>query len=198
MGSKSTPGFYVIKHKPSGHYYGGSTHSVIQRIGRHKSFLTRREHPNEKLQSIFTSWEDITITVTATDDLEEAQRLEQEFINEHLNKELCCNVGTGSSSVWAKGKMPEHMKDKIRKANTGRILSDEHKRKIVESFKNSTGYVNARIAAREACGKKVSIRGVVYPSVKDASVKLGHTRPTITRRINSGNPKYSNWFWVAG
>ena len=69
--------------------------------------------------------------------------------------------------------IPEESIEKIRQANIGKVLSEEHKNKIGDSVPS----------------RKIKICGIEYKSIMDASRKLNIKKSTIFFRINNLNNK---------
>lgn len=74
--------------------------------------------------------------------------------------------------------IPEESIEKIRQANLGKILSEDHKEKIGNSV---------------PC-RKVNIDGVEYKSMMSASRELNINRSTLFKRVKS--EKYKNYNYI--
>lgn len=96
------------------------------------------------------------------------------------------------------------------KYSVGRVLSDNHRKRLSEFASSRTGESNsffgkshsAETRKRLSEARKgnvppntlsVIIDGVVYPSLAEAGRRLGIPVPTIHYRIKSNNPKYSGY-----
>lgn len=187
-------GVYRIEHIPTGQFYIGSTGDNYRRIMRHKSCLKRGVHPNKRLQAVFTSWEDMEVTFTATGTLVEARELEGNELDIHVGSPLCCNAIKLTDSpfmgkVWRGGRTggsgkPEYQhstetKEKIRQIRLGATMSEESKRKL--SVSRSTS---------------VSIEGVTYSSLKEAERILEIPYRTILYRVRSRTVSFKHWFFI--
>lgn len=73
----------------------------------------------------------------------------------------------------------EETKEKIRQANLGKVLSEDHKNKISKSTINK---------------RKISIDGIIYDSISKAGNELNIELTKIHRRLKS--EKYSNYFYI--
>lgn len=189
------PGFYVIKHLPTGKHYGGSSKSVKGRLDYHKSALSLGKHYNVMLQEAFTTWDDCEVSITATDDVSEARELEQEYLDANVGTDLCCNLATGSTRPWVKGKMSERMKQIIKDTNTGRVMSSEHKEKIALSVKNNPNLRSTIEKSLLVTSKRILIDGIVYASISEVSRLFKITRKTVVLRLNSPDVQHANWQW---
>ena len=102
------------------------------------------------------------------------------------------------NAMWGK-KRPEIAKimSELRK---GVPLSEEHKGKIKKQMQNYVGENNP--AKRSESRKKisnnavkviVSINGVIYNGITDASKQLNINRSTVKQRLNSTSEKFKDW-----
>lgn len=182
------PGFYLLTHCPSGVFYGGSSRNIRARIYGHRTKLKHRRHPNKRLSAVFVEWADFMVEVTYAATHEEAMRLEQNFLDEHVGQALCANLGTGSVNVWAKGNVPKYMTDIISKRNS-EPKSEATKRKMSLAYRNSAP---GRLAVM-ARSNSVSINGIVYASVNQASRALKKDPKIINRRVDSTDSIWATW-----
>jgi len=72
----------------------------------------------------------------------------------------------------------EETKEKIRQANLGKKLSDKHKENLKHKSRK----------------RKISVLGVIYESVIDASRKTGYAESTIYDRAK--NEKFNDYFYI--
>lgn len=73
----------------------------------------------------------------------------------------------------------------IREGQSGRVLTEEHKAKLSEAAKHRKSPSNHAI---------ISIDGVIYNSLKEASEATGVKYNTIQKRLK--NPNFSNYYYV--
>lgn len=136
MPSDYTPngGVYIIylstKDKP--YYYIGRTKSFKERFSNHHRKLKQGRHINNHMQNVYNKHQVfVPIVITATDNVEEQTRLEQELIDKHYQEEFCLNLcksatGGGHSKETRK-KMSEtrkgmkHTKKSIAKMKRQRL-----------------------------------------------------------------------------
>lgn len=72
-----------------------------------------------------------------------------------------------------------------REGQSGRVLTEEHKAKLSEAAKHRKSPSNHAI---------ISIDGVIYNSLKEASEATGVKYNTIQKRLK--NPNFSNYYYV--
>jgi hypothetical protein len=77
----------------------------------------------------------------------------------------------------------------IREAQKGKILSEEHVEKLKIAASKRTDY-------SELHTSEVSIDGIIYKSIKEASEKLNARYDTIQRRL--ANPNFPDYFYTDG
>lgn len=73
----------------------------------------------------------------------------------------------------------------IREGQSGRVLTEEHKAKLSEAAKHRKSPSNHAI---------ISIDGVIYNSLKEASEATGVKYNTIQKRLK--NPNFGNYYYV--
>lgn len=193
------PGVYTITHSPTGRFYVGSSKKVSTRISGHLSDLRKGSHDNRLLQEIVTSTDDLVFTAAYTETVEEARNAEQELLDIYHGQELCCNIGTGSKSLWAAGKVPSEMIDKVRAHATGNSYGKGHV--VTEEMKEAVRRANTGLKRSPETLEKmranglrpVVINGVKYDGVEIAAKALGIHPQTLNKRINSNLDEWSEW-----
>lgn len=115
----SCPAAYMITHRESGHFYVGSASNLVRRLRDHRYKLNIGAHKNDQLSSCYTTWDDFEIRFEVFPTHDEALDCEDDLIDKFINQELCCNLGTGSRTVWENG-MPNSVKSKISLFHKGR------------------------------------------------------------------------------
>jgi len=175
-----TPGAYVIEHG-SGKMYVGSTNDLYRREIQHRHRLKSGTHKNEALQKAYDADPHYTYKVVTTDNREEAFQIEQSIIKQQMSVGTLFNVAL-DAKVSNKGLT--RSEEVIKRASLARLgvrHSDDHKRNAM--------YGNPK-------RMEVSVGGVEFPSIKAASRTLGIHDQTVSRRINSDDPKYLDWRYV--
>lgn len=119
-------------------------------------------------------------------------------------------------SVKLKGRViSEETKSKMSESGKIKHFTDEHKKNIGESIKKRGGIPHTEETKKKLSrimsgrkndkhsefmkknnpkARKVSINGVTYNTIKEASEKLDMARHLIKNRLNSKNKKYINWY----
>lgn len=192
------PGVYIITHEPTGRFYVGSTTDLYFRIASHKSELNRGMHGNRNLQEVYTRPEDLQITVVPAETLDSVRDAEQELLDLFLPNPLCCNIGTGSRSLWAVGKVPEEMKEKASRLHLGNTYGKGHV--VTEEMREAVRRANTGLKRSDETlakmRRQVSINGVIYSHAAAAAVALNILKPTVVYRINSASADFEGWKYV--
>lgn len=188
-----------MTHQPTGRFYIGSSGNIRKRINEHFNLLRRDKHPAKGLQEAFTSTDDIVIEVTKAPDKDDALTAEQAMLDSRYADERCCNPSPWARTIWKDG-MPEeqrqylsnvmkghpvsdHVKEAVRKANTGLKRSPETLQRMRD----------AKQGQAASMSKPVILDGVEYGSMKDAVAASGVTWITLSKRLKSDDPKWTSW-----
>lgn len=99
-------------------------------------------------------------------------------------------------SEASKGRVlsPEQRAALIR-ANTGRKMSDNHREIIIAANTGLKRTSEHKKIISELKSRKVSINGVIYPSLKVASAAVGFSDVTVRKRLND-HVNYKDWFYL--
>jgi len=164
---RKRPGLYMIHCLVNDWRYYGESSNVSGRLASHRSMLNRQIHPNRVLQA---DWDRlgpecftfVVLFMGPNWELPYVRRgKEQELII--LDRSLCYNIlETNSPSkelngFWSKTHSPET------------------KKKISEALKGRPN---------DLLGRPVSINGVLYPSIAEASRQTGMARKTIRQKFS--------------
>lgn len=181
----SEPGVYTITHEPTGRFYIGSTGDLHRRIRVHKYRLKSGSHHNTNLQSVFTTTDDLSITIAVASSIDEALDAEQELLDLLQPNELCCNVATGSRSTWAVGKAPPELIEQNRLRSIGNTFYKLAIRGPDSPYEN---------LGRPA--KKIAVNEVVYVGLAQAAKALGISMSTVYKRVVSTDSAFINWYYL--
>lgn len=208
---------YVITHEPTGHFYVGSSSNFANRKGQHLWSLKSGSHHNKRLQELYDKNPQLTFDTTPCESRERAYDLEQAAITANKDNPLLLNFCIDVRSPMKGLKFSDDHRLKISETNKGRVLDGEWRAKLAAAKMGKTQSEETRLkkslatkgrplaethrlaaaeASRLACGKPVSIQGVVYPTLISASMAIGMEKRSVVRRLVSEDPKYQDWFYV--
>lgn len=198
-------GVYLISNNVNGKCYVGSTIHLSRRRLEHFSSLANNKHPNAHLQNAYNKYGkdafefEVLEVIEINDGIKEALLKREQFWIDNLKPEYNILPVAGSSlgyrhteetkrkiSETTKGvkKSKEHA-EHIRESQTGKVLTEEHKAKLSDAAKHRKSPSNHSI---------ISIDGVIYNSLKEASEITGIKYNTIQKRLK--NPKFDNYYYV--
>lgn len=185
---KNKAGCYVITHCQSGSIYIGSSVNLASRVPGNLNALKRDAHKNKNLQELFNKDPAVTVVVKQTETEEAARKLEQYLVDTLLPTGVLCNVAVVDVTKSTFGrKRPDDVVEKIISANTGRKPSEDTRKKMSDAQKKylTTPEGTARLQKNiEKISRKVTIDGVDYPSILEASRTLGIPYTTLVRKYN--------------
>ena len=172
------PGIYMILCLKNDWRYIGESCNISGRLASHKSMLARKIHPNVGLQ---TDWSfygpeafEFSVLYLGPQWSEAFLRRGKETELIVLNRDLCYNVLS-------------HVNDRGGEKNGfwKRVHTPETKRKLSLALK---GLPNDKL------GKRISVRGQVYPSLAEASRQTTMARKTLRKKLN--DPCETDFFEV--
>lgn len=205
-------GVYTLTNKLTGTLYIGSTTDLRRRLIQHRSLLVDGIHNAKDLLSSFRLCDIYQLNFIPCATIEIARDLELRMITmmngypklanvlhsgkpmPQSTRDLIRNNRTSTKGVPKSDetranmsrarigfKMSQAAKDKVSRANTGRkhVRSQEYRDKI-----------------RKSLYKPVSVNGVVYSSMTEASNALKVTPPVMTSRVKSNDPRYVDWIYL--
>lgn len=199
MSSKKVNAAYVIRYKPDGRFYIGSTSNYLNRKAHHRWALTNNKSSCPELQKTFNEeknhdlfeWE-----VFICDDRETALKLEQKFLDESLGSKLLLNASTDARSPISGLVITEKSRVQAR-ANILKAIQDpDHRKKISVKMKEvwSQGdRKKQRTGSGNPFARAIVVDGVMFGSVKDAQKALSLNEKTLRKRANSS--EYANYYW---
>lgn len=198
-------GVYLISNNVNGKCYVGSTVHLDQRRREHFSRLANNKHINTHLQNAYNKYGreafdfEILETIDIDDNIKDKLLKREQFWIDNLKPEYNILLVAGSNlgyrhteetkkkiseSTTGVKKSEEHAKH-IREGQSGRVLTEEHKAKLSEAARHRKSPSNHAI---------ISIDGVIYNSLKEASEATGVKYNTIQKRLK--NPNFSNYYYV--
>lgn len=198
-------GVYLISNNVNGKCYVGSTIHLDQRRREHFSKLANNKHINVHLQNAYNKYSreafdfEVLETIDIDDNIKDKLLKREQFWIDNLKPEYNILLVAGSNlgyhhteetkkkiskSTTGVKKSEEHAKH-IREGQSGRVLTEEHKAKLSEAARHRKSPSNHAI---------ISIDGVIYNSLKEASEATGVKYNTIQKRLK--NPNFSNYYYV--
>lgn len=199
-------GVYLIKNITNGKCYVGSSIHLELRQKEHFAALASNRHINKHLQNAYnkygrSSFEfEIVETIPISENIKELLLEREQFWIDNLKPDYNILLVAGSTlgfhhseetkkkiSESTKGvkKSEEHAKH-IREAQKGKTLTEEHIENLKKGYQKRTNKSPHKAI--------ISIDGVIYNSIKEASEQTGVKYNTIQKRLV--NPKFSNYFYV--
>lgn len=140
-------GIYKIYWSNNPYYYYGQAVNLQRRKSTHLESMRKGRHRNPKMQSIYNKYGDFIFEPIEYAEYEELNTVEQKYLDEFFNDELCCNLCPNSFSSKGRVYSEETLKS-IREARKNRVKligdmnpffgkthTEETKRKISESKK---------------------------------------------------------------
>ena len=198
-------GIYRIINSSNGKCYVGSSIDINRRRLEHFSALLHNRHVNNHLQNAYNKYgrdsfifeviENLEITDNIKEDLLEREQFWIDNLRPEYNILLVAGSTLGyhhteetkqkiSNSTKGVKKSKEHAKH-ISEGQRGKTLTKEHKEKLSQSAKNRKSMSHHSI---------ISIDGIIYNSLKEASERTGVKYNTIQKRLK--NPNFGNYFYV--
>lgn len=198
-------GVYRIVNNVNGKCYVGSSIDLRLRRTQHFNALLHNKHINNILQNAYNKYGidafefEVLEIIDITDDIKKRLLDREQFWIDNLNPEYNIlriagsNLGYNhteetkqkiSNSMKGVKKSEEHALH-IREGQKGRVLTEEHKQKLSEAAKHRKSMSHHTL---------VSIDGIIYNSIKEASDVLGITTNKIKYRCKKD--KYPNYFYV--
>lgn len=169
--------------------YVGRSQEYEKRFRAHKNMLRRNMHNNMKLQEDWNKYgEDsfefrIIHTVNTIDD---SIKIEQQYIDDKtLNKYNITDASGGGDTYTNNPRSPEtkKLKSKIFSGKGNPMYGKPKSELTIRRIK-------------EANSKKISINGVHYNSLSEASEKLDVGVTTISYRLNSNSERFKEWKYL--
>ena len=149
-------------------FYYGQSQDLEKREKEHLARLRRGVHENQRVQNTYNKYQEFHFEVVATvvgslepDDLTvHLNALEQLYLDKFHDTEGCMNIAKCAEVSRRGAKHLEATKAKLRKANLGKVLSAEHRRKISEGQKGRVSGMRGKTHSLETKMKmSLSLRG---------------------------------------
>lgn len=180
------PTVYVIRHKKSGKMYVGSSANAYLRMIHHCTTLERLCHQNKGFQEAFNDDPNLTYTCYVVDSREHAYDIEQALIDYYMPQGLLFNKAPNSRKFSAPPEVTEEWREHLSRIASFK-RSDETKKKMSEARQKSTAGAPKR---------KVSVNGIIYPSVRGCARALKMHMSTVQRNVNNPAAQWKDWFYA--
>lgn len=198
-------GVYKISNSSNGKCYIGSSIDIDRRRLEHFSALLHNKHINQHLQNAYNKYGrecfefEIIEIVEITDNIKQNLLSREQFWIDNIKPEYNILLVAGSTLGYHH---TEETKRRISKTTTGVKKSAEHSRHISEGQKGKILTEEHKEKLSQAAKKRksmshhsiISIDGIIYNSLKEASEKTGIKYNTIQKRLK--NPNFTNYFYV--
>lgn len=169
--------------------YFGRSQETEKRWRSHKNSLRRGIHNNLSLQRDWTEYgeENFTFVVLhSVDSCEEAEKLEQEYIDSLLFVKYNISNAKMGGDTFSNNPRSESTR-KLKSINAAGERNPMYGKEKSELMINRV---------KEANSKKISINGIVYSSLTEASNKLNIGVTTVNYRLKSQSQNFTEWFYV--
>lgn len=198
-------GIYRFVNTATGDCYVGSSSDLNRRRLQHLNSLRKNKHHSYRFQEAWNDYGETQFDYEVLEELEITENLKDQLFNReqywiniiepeynilpaagstlgyHHTEETKRKISETTTGVK---KSAEHAKH-IKEGQQGRIFTEKHKEKLSKAAKNRKGMSHHSI---------ISIDGVIYNSLKEASEKTGMKYNTIQGRLK--NPNFANYFYV--
>ena len=181
-------GAYVIREINTGQLYFGSSEKVYHRIARHKSFVEKRIHSNSTFAEILKSsqMKDFELMVIFTDSRKEAFDIEQMLVDCFKDSGLLINIANDVRYAMLGHKQTDEHKSKIAISNTGRVKSEETRKKISLYHRTDKKAIEQFASVAVDNRRKISVDGVIYNSLKEAVAATSLSNSFLRRNAKIG------------
>jgi hypothetical protein len=173
---------YVIQ-LPTGFYYVGGTRTLKRRLNQHRCYLRAGNHINQQLQLRYTEAKENEITVyfAVAPDKVIVKMFEQALLDELHGQQECLNVSSGANGTNCGYDRTAAL---IKLSQTK--SSAENRAKASASTKERWQNPVMRKALIRALGENVTVDGVDYGSVREASRATGKSISALRRVLKDG------------
>lgn len=180
---------YTITCKNNGKIYYGRSQEFEKRTRAHLNMLRSNTHNNLYMQEDFNKYGENSFVfeiIHEYDNIQKSIEIEQQYIDENIG--IGYNIGGSISGgdLFTTNPRKEEIRELKRQLFAGKnnpMYGKPKTQKMID-------------AVKKANSKSVSIEGVVYSSISEASKELGIGVTTIIYRLNSQTERFANWVYV--
>ena len=176
-------GVYGIRHTATNRFYVGSSVNFKERFATHRRQLKDNLHPNKHLQCAWNKYGESAFDfILIEEDVENLLERERFYMNKHNSIENGFNIIKDPTAP----KPSEYCIQKAKEYQTGRVHSEESKRKASESMKK----VIKDIIWQNKINKSLKISGkrrmkpVVQLDLQDNVIKIWDSARTAAKELN--------------
>ncbi|WP_239300058.1 GIY-YIG nuclease family protein [Paenibacillus sp. ACRRY] len=180
---------YKITCKSNDRTYYGRSQEVVKRWRSHRNMLRKNSHSNSELQldwNLFGEDAFVFEVIELCSDYQESLEKEQKLID--YTRGVSYNIANstlGGDTFTHNPRREEirELKSRIFSGEGNPMFGKEKSERMIASVK-------------EANSKKVSINGIIYGSLTEASAALGVKISTVSYRLKAESDKYKTWIYV--
>jgi group I intron endonuclease len=197
-------GIYKIQNKTDGKFYIGSAVCLKRRWIDHRKLLRKSKHFNRHLQFAWDKYGESNFEYLVVEECEKARLIQREQFHIDSNKHKIYNLNLVAGSQMGRV-VTQETRDKISKANKGRVVTSEHKLALSKAWHGSE---KTKLQHEQALKKAHEARRGCIESadtrLKKSLAKLGKkTKPmseetklkiSNTKRKDCPNFDVATWF----
>ncbi|MNM18899.1 GIY-YIG catalytic domain protein [compost metagenome] len=176
------PAAYFIRAE-DGRFYVGGTKRIKSRLNQHRGYLRAGTHVNDGLQTLYNTLGEAKLSfwLIPCTTRDEAQEIEAEILRGNHGHFLCLNI---SSDPHA----PVRGYDRTVAINKIRAYQQSEQGKAVKSAQAKAMWQDAdtRNTILEKLGETITVDGVSYLSVREASRKTGFSIMALRNHLRDG------------
>jgi len=180
-------GIYKLEWKEQGYYYIGQSQQLTERAYQHKRRLTRKDHENKALQSVYNKYGIFEFIILEYCEINKLNEREQYYLDLYFKNRKCCNNSPTATSVRG-FKWSDESKERLRQTKLGTTQSDEQKEKSRQMMlkRYAEGYSPKRMNGKlnGFYKKKHDLITKIIMSQKKQGVYDGVKNPRATLIIN--------------
>lgn len=189
-------GVYRIVCYKNGDYYYGSSKNILRRWGQHKRRLRVNEHVNNRLQSVWNKYGELSFRLELIELVpeENLQVTETKYLTEHFGNPHCMNLTMDANAPMRnikRGSPSKDTREKISKTLTGRKIEPCVREKISNTL---TQYVKTDIHKRNLSLANTGKSHSIESRQKISLAKKGtiHTKET-KEKMSKSHKGINTW-----
>lgn len=200
----TTSGVYAILNILNNKKYIGSTKCFKERFAEHRSQLRRGNHKNIHLQNAYNKYGEEYFKFVILEECENIPNtlnfIEQKWINSDGDYNICPIANRRTYT-----KMPDWLKEKLRKINTGRICTEQTRKRLstaLKGHKPSKQHLENQSKGRKGKGTKsvdqYDLNGnyiTTFPSFVEAGKAMNGSYVSINKCCKGKLHSAFNFLW---